>query len=150
MAFIGDIKLDSDGNTVIENGQMAVTDTNIEFVIRELRWSPGSWKDQLFLGFGMDRYIGEVNNDDLIERILYDVPKHFTQFGILVTVDMVRISEYELGGKIELPLENKAVTFIFNINSGIFDADNVIEEEIIEEDTGIGSQESDNIYLNRR
>jgi len=150
MTFAGDIKLDADGNTVIDNGVIDVSTSNLEFVLRELRWGPGSWQYDASLGFGMDRYLGRVANNELIEVMTAEITDHFKQFGILVVVDLLITGDNEIGGNINIPLEDESTSFIFNLGSGEFDINNDIETEDIEEDTGIQTQDPVNPYLQRR
>ena len=146
MPYINDIKVDADGNTVIENGDIGLTETNIEFVVRSLKYGPGSFTNNPFFGFGLDRYIGEINNEELRSRAKREITEYFNNYNIMVKVSLVTFDSLTLGGEITLPLEGVNLVFVLNLESGALTFGS--EQEVTE--TTTNTQVTDNKYLLRR
>ena len=149
--FTGDIKLDKNGNTVIEDGNMVTTGGNYEFIVRSLKYGKGSWKTNTTFGFGIDKYLGRKLDRGLLKDIRVDMKSYFRGYNIICNVNLVPLNRAEVTGEIEFINENLDLTFYMDVKAGRIEI--LTEDDLkttTDDITGYKSRETDNEYLNRR
>lgn len=152
MTYVGDLKLDSYGNSVISNGDLSVTESQMEFIIHSLFIEPGSWKINPVLGFGLERYIGEMNTVRLRQEMRNDLVRYFREYNIDVDVLVIPIDSSSIICNLTLVSENITTAFTFDLESGVFvfPSDTSVPEYIDEEIEATNIREPTNKYISRR
>ena len=151
MTYIGDLKLDSEGNAVIQNGDLAITDNEMGFIVHSLLIEPGSWRMNPVLGLGLERYIGEMNTVKLRNRMRSDLKRYFNEYNIDIGVSVIPINEHAIICDLNLLFDDITTTVTFDLESGVFIFPSELstdstDEEIQETNT----RESTNKYISRR
>lgn len=145
--FVGDIKLDPDGNTVVEKGLLITTEDNLDFIIRSLRYAEGAFKKRPDVGFDLSRYIGEINNPDLRVSIKTELIDYFDNFGLPVNVSVTAAGTEALALELHSLLDDKRIIAVFNLTTGGLIAEKVQEDK---KETYDKKQDIDNPYQKRR
>ena len=133
MSFLGDIALDENGNTMIENGDIAITTSNINFIVQSLKYGIGAWDLYPSVGFGVDRYVGEPLDDKLIDRIKSEIYNYFIKYGITIRTKIVKVDRHSIACRLNVLTDDDVLTFAFDLTSGIIVFSNVLTVEGIEE-----------------
>lgn len=144
--FVGDILLDNEGNTVVRRGEMGITGSNIEFIIRSLRFGPDTWELYPDMGIGLDKYIGMPNTDEIHQRIEKDVDSYFLRHNILTKTTVVGHPPNTAIMNLLLVEEHVVLQVKFDLESGVF---NFMTSEP-KSDARVEPKEGSNKYLNRR
>lgn len=146
MSFIGDIELDVKGNSVISGGELNLTISNLNFVLRSLRYGSDSFKLNSEIGFGLDKYIGEKNNLALHQKMIVELKDYFELHAITLDINVLPTGNNTVAIEIILLLEDLRIIFTFDLESGIL----IFEDDVkdIDEDISLISP-TDNKYLAR-
>jgi hypothetical protein len=138
--FSGDIKLDQDGNTVIENGDFVMTEDDSQFILHMLTTSPGSWLLHPELGVGLQTYIGNFTNVETIKKIRFSISDFFKRYGFFPDITLYYLDDETLICYLNFHIlgdvQTTGVTFSFNMKNGgitfLTDADKVSEDVTLE------------------
>jgi len=127
--YEGDIVLDANGNSVIRNGALQVTGSDVEFVLRSLKYGQGSWSLHPGLGLGLDQYIGMVNNEETRDLIRNDILTYFSNNSIVVEPIVAPVGLNDISISLELPLAQIDIGLVFSLDSGVFVFDSANRED---------------------
>lgn len=148
--FIGDIALDENGNTIIMDGLIDITYSNINFIIRSLTYALGSWTLTPTIGLGIDRFIGKVNGENLRTEMRNIIYEYFQRFGIDLDVSIIPVTNNSVACQLFIVAERIPITFIFDINSGLILFSDIPQISEDEDDFEMETRVSPNKYLFRR
>lgn len=154
--FENDIKLDKEGNTIIEGGDLGLTDSDSEFVMRMLLTTPGSWKLYPELGVGLEQFLGQQNNKKTIDEMRTRIINFFKNYGLFPIITILPLEDssiicnlefYQIGDENFLTLK-----FSFDLEtSSIKFYDQNIEREYEHTDTEVpDTRKVLNKYMKRR
>ena len=149
MSFSGDISLDADGNAIIKDGQIATTTNSMEFIVRNLKYGRNAFKTHPSIGFGLEQYVGQINDPSLHRRIIDETIDYFFGYGIAIEMNIIPVETTSIAAEIIVPSEGLHIVFVFDLESGIitFAEDQSMNEEEPEE---VITQTITNKYINRR
>ncbi len=145
--YSGDIKLDSNGNSVIANGDFVLTEDNASFINTMLKTFPGTWDLYPYLGIGLEQFIGQKNDEEARGKIKYEIETKLKLYGLPSKVVVLPVDETTIACQIESYAET-GVTVLrlsFNFTGG---ATEVISAEKKEYTKIVHA--SANKYLSRR
>lgn len=148
--FENDIAININGDSVIKNGDLGMTIDDSTFVMTMLRTHEGSWQFHPWLGIGLDRYTGEVNNTENRKQIRDVVQSKLKDYGISSKVLVLPIDDSSIICSVDIIslTGTTAVKFAFNFQSGILNYISQTEEE--EEEEAMTSRTPTNIYARRK
>jgi len=151
--YKNDIKLSEYGESIIKNGEFVLTEDDSGFIIRMLLTTRGSWAFHPDLGVGLEEFMGEIANENLILKIKNKITSFFKLYGLFPMVSMYYLNEKTIISSMNFyildELEPSSISFSFSLENGnvIFikkDEANESEEGILE------TQKSKNKYTKRR
>lgn len=99
--YENDIRVDQEGNSVLENGDFALTVDDREFIINMLLSTPGSWKNHQTLGVGLEKFIGEQNNEETISRMTNAITTFFKNYALFPLVTIRPVDSISVVCKLE-------------------------------------------------
>jgi len=149
----GDIRLDNDGNTVVTNGDLAVTADDAQFVLHMLITAPGSWRLWPSMGVGLQKFIGERITADLIKKIRFTITDFFRRYSMQPNITLYAINDTTVVGSLVFTILGNAaplpIEFSFNMENGsvtaVTDAQRQLGTTIVD-----GIAQTSNKYLKRR
>lgn len=152
--YIGDIKLDNEGYSIITNGDFTLTTSDKEFILNMINSNQGSWSNHPELGIGLYQFVGRQLNQTLLKEIRASFTNFFRNYGIFPELSMAIIDKdaISITGNFKIldSEDDIELNILFNISNGVvsFVSDSELVEEI--DAIGIYKQEPSNKYLNRR
>jgi len=121
--FENDIKLDYEGNTVVSNGDMTLTETDAEFITRMLTCPPGSWELYPTIGVRLTKFIGTLSSQVSADAIKREIVNAFSPFGMYPIITVLPFSIDGIAMKLNFNIigANAALpmSLTFALNSGV-------------------------------
>lgn len=151
-----DIKLNKDGDTVIENGEFKLTDTDADFIYRMLITTPGSWSFYEELGVGLEKFIGEQNNEKTRKNIRETTKSFFKNFGFFPEMTVLPVDDYSIVCSMVFYVlgntETISAYFSFSLENGIVKFYTEVEDdyEFNADTSQLENEQTINKYLKRR
>ena len=149
--YSGDIWIDSNGNTIIDNNDIATTTDDRSFIINMLKTTPGSWRTYPSLGVGLDEFIGESNTIPNQNKMKVKIMTFFDSIGFLSSANIFAFDNtsvvcYLLFSGLIGNQINLGVTF--NLDSGALDSIETYDSDIKVQGTPVAVSYK-NKYLKR-
>ena len=148
--YENDIKLDQYGNSVVSNGDFALTQDDSEFIYRMLITTPGSWKIHPELGVGLENFVGRLDINDVIKEMKSRIIGFFRKYMLFPNTTIYALDNNVLVVSLEFYslgiTETLNVVFSFNLENGVIK----LEEENFEEEEEVEARQIVNKYLKRR
>ena len=126
--YSGDIWIDMNGNTIIEDNDIAVTRDDRSFCVNMLNTERLSWRSYPSLGIGLNEFIGEPNKQQTLDKLKRKIEEFFNSVGLMAGCNIFPYDDTSAACYILFlgPFgEQFNLTVTFNLDSGNL---NVVEE----------------------